>query len=187
MSSDIRVFVRWKEQTIFAGEDVECVITFRNVAPTDSTADADGSRHHGGAPRPANGVSNGGSFTLAKSLNAFPFSTRRSLPATPRRRQTFDRTHGLSPSLSSPHALSRSFPPTPVPSKDSGQPSGHRHKRSVSIISLEPGLTPERKQGLLSFSPRPGRGHGRSASVQVVPKRNELYGEGSRSGIPPVF
>ena len=32
MPSDLQVFVKWKEQTVFAGEDVECTITFKNVA-----------------------------------------------------------------------------------------------------------------------------------------------------------
>ncbi|KAF1991396.1 Rgp1-domain-containing protein [Aulographum hederae CBS 113979] len=31
--SNIRVSVQWKHATVFAGEDVECTITFRNVAP----------------------------------------------------------------------------------------------------------------------------------------------------------
>ncbi|KAL1841685.1 hypothetical protein VTJ49DRAFT_6724 [Mycothermus thermophilus] len=34
-SSNIRVFVRWHEQVVFAGEEVKCTITFRNVARTD--------------------------------------------------------------------------------------------------------------------------------------------------------
>src|SRR5277367_3160708 len=31
-TSNIRVFVQWSEQTVFAGEDIECQITFKNVA-----------------------------------------------------------------------------------------------------------------------------------------------------------
>ncbi|KAL6855289.1 Golgi membrane exchange factor (Ric1p-Rgp1p) subunit [Amphichorda felina] len=32
--SNIRVFVHWHEQTVFAGEEVKCTITFKNVAST---------------------------------------------------------------------------------------------------------------------------------------------------------
>ncbi|KAF1962969.1 Rgp1-domain-containing protein [Byssothecium circinans] len=32
MSSNIRVFVQWKNPTVFAGEDIECTITFKNIA-----------------------------------------------------------------------------------------------------------------------------------------------------------
>src|SRR6187551_2705365 len=34
---NIRVFVSWREQTVFAGEDVECRITFKNVAHAKAT------------------------------------------------------------------------------------------------------------------------------------------------------
>jgi hypothetical protein len=30
MSSDIRVFVQWKEPAVFAGDELDCTITFRN-------------------------------------------------------------------------------------------------------------------------------------------------------------
>ncbi|KHN98298.1 intracellular protein transport protein (Sat1) [Metarhizium album ARSEF 1941] len=34
--SNIRVFVRWRDQTVFAGEDVKCTVTFKNAASTSS-------------------------------------------------------------------------------------------------------------------------------------------------------
>ncbi|EOA91039.1 uncharacterized protein SETTUDRAFT_125481 [Exserohilum turcica Et28A] len=34
-ASNIRVFVQWKDSTVFAGEDIECTITFKNVAAPD--------------------------------------------------------------------------------------------------------------------------------------------------------
>ncbi|KXJ96577.1 hypothetical protein Micbo1qcDRAFT_229442 [Microdochium bolleyi] len=33
-SGNIRVFIRWDDQTVFAGEDIKCRITFKNIAPT---------------------------------------------------------------------------------------------------------------------------------------------------------
>ncbi|TEA20080.1 hypothetical protein C8034_v007862 [Colletotrichum sidae] len=30
-SSNIRVFIRWHDQTVFAGEEIKCTITFKNI------------------------------------------------------------------------------------------------------------------------------------------------------------
>ncbi|KKZ68409.1 hypothetical protein EMCG_00178 [[Emmonsia] crescens] len=176
MQSDIQVFVRWKEQTIFAGEDVECTITFKNVTPSDSSTDLSASQKHSRrGSRPMNGVVNGGNYSPAKSLNPFSFNNRRSGVASPLNRQHgFDKSHRTAASMSSPLALSHSFPPTTATNNNGVQASGHRHKRSVSIISLEP-----EKQGPPSVNQRVGRAHSRSASFQVFSKRNELYGENS--------
>ncbi|KAL8366058.1 hypothetical protein RB595_004709 [Gaeumannomyces hyphopodioides] len=52
-SSTIRVFVRWHDQTVFAGEEVKCTITFRNVAAAPNSAGLApspgpaASKHHG--------------------------------------------------------------------------------------------------------------------------------------------
>ncbi|KAG7125262.1 hypothetical protein HYQ45_013265 [Verticillium longisporum] len=35
-SSNIRVFIRWDDQTVFAGEEIKCTITFKNVAADPS-------------------------------------------------------------------------------------------------------------------------------------------------------
>ncbi|EEH42219.1 uncharacterized protein PADG_07039 [Paracoccidioides brasiliensis Pb18] len=163
MQSDMQVFVRWKEQTIFAGEDVECIITFKNVTLNDSSTDDSASQKHiRRGSRPMNGVVSGGNYSPAKSLNPFSFNNRRSLATSPRNRQQgSDKAHRTAASLSSPLALSSSFPSTTtLPKNNAAQFPGHRHKRSLSIISLEP-----EKQG--------------SASFQVFSKRNEFYGANS--------
>ncbi|EER39372.1 intracellular protein transporter [Histoplasma capsulatum H143] len=178
MQSDIQVFVRWKEQTIFAGEDVECTITFKNVAPSGSSSDlsAASQKHARRGSRPMNGVVNGGNYSPAKSLNPFSFNNRRSATSSPRNRQSgFDRSHRSAVSMSSPLSLSHSFPP--ITANHNGiQIPGHKHKRSVSIISLEP-----EKQGSPAVNQRMGRAHSRSASFQVFSKKNELYGENPNS------
>ncbi|EEQ87551.2 hypothetical protein RJZ56_001409 [Blastomyces dermatitidis] len=174
MQSDIQVFVRWKEQTIFAGEDVDCTITFKNVTPGDSNTDLCAyQRHTRRGSRPMNGVVSGGNYSPAKSLNPFSFNNRRSAAASPRNRQHgFDKFHRTAASMSSPLSLSHSFPPPTTANNNGVQSPGHRHKRSVSIISLEP-----EKQGAPAVNQRMGNAHSRSASFQVFSKRNELYGE----------
>ncbi|GJN74177.1 intracellular protein transport protein (Sat1) [Purpureocillium lilacinum] len=58
--SNIRVFVHWAEQTVFAGEDVKCTVTFKNVAPDQSqqrqkqqTQQQGGERHRNGRAKAA--------------------------------------------------------------------------------------------------------------------------------------
>ena len=177
MPSDIQVFVKWKEQTIFAGEDVECVITFKNVAdgPGDAANGPSTPQHARRASRSLNGISssgNDGFFTTVKSPASLFFGGKgRSLPQSPRR--PADRSHRVSASLNSPLGGSNSFPPLHTPPPRFDQSSGHRHKRSVSILSIESdtGSTAE-KTSLSSPLGRPGhRGHGRSVSVQIHPRR----------------
>ncbi|EEH11546.1 RGP1 protein [Histoplasma capsulatum G186AR] len=183
MQSDIQVFVRWKEQTIFAGEDVECTITFKNVSPSGSSSDlsAASQKHARRGSRPMNGVVNGGNYSPAKSLNPFSFNNRRSATSSPRNRQSgFDRSHRSAASMSSPLSLSHSFPPITA-NRNGIQIPGHKHKRSVSIISLEP-----EKQGSPTVNQRMGRAHSRSASFQVFSKKNELYGENPNPASRPL-
>src|ERR1700761_9188275 len=47
-SSNIRVFVRWHDQNVFAGEDVKCSITFKNVARPPGSAHGANNANHGG-------------------------------------------------------------------------------------------------------------------------------------------
>ncbi|RYP35765.1 hypothetical protein DL768_010970 [Monosporascus sp. mg162] len=163
--SDIRVFVQWDEQTVFAGEDIKCKITFKNVAPGPNQNQSTPQRSRQPSPlldpsriKTTNNNNNG----LA--------------PPTPRR------GHRSTLSLTVPPAGSRSTggpqpqpqpqpqqwpPPQPTP-----QRSGHAHKRSLSIVSIGSNATAEDQS--LNGSParpqRPGLGHGRSASLQISPR-----------------
>lgn len=173
MSPDIQVSVRWKEQTIFAGEDVECSITFKNVAPAEPEVAP--KKHTRGGSRPINGVIDGTNYSPAKSFNPFNFGGHRRLASTGHQPKSHHR-QTASTSLGSPLSFSRSFPPANNASIGGGPSSAHRHKRSLSILSVETDGTPERKSGTTPFSPKPSRGHGRSASVQVAPTGKESYG-----------
>lgn len=220
--SDIQVFVRWKDQTIFAGEDVECTITFRNVA--DGLSVAESSEKTGaitnGLPPPtghqrrhsrgvnANLSRHGGRGGAVKSPHSLLFnqqpSSRRSYPASPRKspfigeqRSGFlPHSHRASSSLSSPVGLNASngfpsLPSTPRSRQSQAQGSGHQHKRSVSILSIDSdsGLNGDRTPTSPHFSrSRPGRGHGRSASLQVFPRHDDAgfsHGGGEFSAFGP--
>ncbi|EEP81541.1 conserved hypothetical protein [Uncinocarpus reesii 1704] len=183
MLSDIQVFVRWKDQPIFAGENVECTITFKHVIP-EPTGDGRGSqKHYRGGSRPVNVIENGARYSPARP-NPFSLNNgnRRPASAGQRSRNGVERGHRPSASLSSPHSLSHSFPPTASSNHGNGRPFGHGHKRSVSIISVEqPGFAPESKSFPHPFSPKAGKGHVRSASLQAPMMRNDIYGNGTQS------
>lgn len=177
MPSDIQVFVKWKEQTIFAGEDVECVITFKNVAdaPGDAANGPSTPQHGRRASRSLNGIpssgNNDGFFSVRSPASLFFGSKGRSAPQSPRRPP--DRSHRVSASLSSPLNGPNSYPPLHTPPPRFDQSSGHRHKRSVSMLSIESDTgSAADKPSLSSPLGRPGhRAHGRSASVQILPRR----------------
>lgn len=173
MSSDIQVFVRWKEQTIFAGEDVECIITFKNVAESSHAEPARGVQPPAQrkTPRPLNNGTNGDSYFSPRSpQNSFFHNTRRTLVQTPRQK-TFSRSHRQSASLGA-FATSHSFPPHYTASSLSQeQLPNRRHRRSVSILSIDSEVGNDRSPIPSQFGrPRPLRGHGRSASLQISPQ-----------------
>ncbi|EPS28286.1 hypothetical protein PDE_03232 [Penicillium oxalicum 114-2] len=180
MSSNIQVFVRWKDQNIFAGENVECTITFKNVADSASESGHGDTGHQRKLSRSANlpATSGSDSFFSLKSPHAL-FSGRRSYSISSQRKPF----HRTASSLNSTIPPSNSFPPTSTPSTPRSWQPGHNHKRSVSILSIDSEGFPEKAPPAQNQGrARPARGHGRSASLQVVPRRNESYDESMRKG-----
>ncbi|KAE8445448.1 hypothetical protein EG329_013338 [Mollisiaceae sp. DMI_Dod_QoI] len=172
--TNIRVFVQWSEQTVFAGEEIECQITFKNVANTPTQSRT--TLH----PQAANGVVPEGE--RSDRQRKIPGPQRKSNSAISSRGTPTARGHRTTLSLSTPVASAIPQPNsnswTTTPSK--GVKDGHAHKRSVSIISIGPsdvgvedinshGSSIERSRGQT-------KGHGRSASLQIVPRRNGVNG-----------
>ncbi|RYP83455.1 hypothetical protein DL769_001358 [Monosporascus sp. CRB-8-3] len=162
--SNIRVFIQWDEQAIFAGEDIKCKITFKNVAPGPNQNQSRSERSRQPSP-----------LLDPSRIKTNDNNNNNGLaPPTP------GRGHRSTLSLTVPTAGSRSTggpqpqpqpqqwpPPQPTP-----QRPGHAHKRSLSIVSIGSNATVEDQS--LNGSParpqRPGRGHGRSASLQISPR-----------------
>jgi RAB6A-GEF complex partner protein 2 len=175
-STNIRVFVQWTEQTVFAGEEVECQITFKNIATTPAPSKA--SLH----PSTANGfASSGERQRKAPTTQIKTNSTLSPRPSPP------NRGHRTTLSLTTPVG---SVQTQSAPGSWNGGPpkvskEGGTHKRSVSIISIgasEGGVEDLKSHGSLPERPRAiSRGHGRSASLQIVPRRHGING-GPTSG-----
>jgi len=175
MPSNIQVFVKWKDQTIFAGENVECTITFKNVADTTTDPSSGGEGgHQRKQSRIVNHPStyNSDSYFSLKSPQGL-FSSRRSFSIGSQRKPY----HRTTSSMSTPPVSSHSFPPSSTsPSTPRSWQPGHSHKRSVSILSIESEGPSEKPTPPQTYGrSKPARGHGRSASLQITPKRNDSY------------
>ncbi|KAK8087040.1 hypothetical protein PG994_002014 [Apiospora phragmitis] len=163
-SSNIRVFIHWNDQTVFAGEDIKCNITFKNVArpiQTSHNTPLDRSRQPSpllGTPRKPSSNSIGLAPPAANRGRGHRSTLSLNVPAS---------------SARSRNATTQWIPPQPPPTT---QP-GHAHKRSLSIVSIGSNATAEEQSqtnGVKASAQRPGRGHGRSASLQISPRGGPL-------------
>ena len=177
--SDIRVSVQWKSSTVFAGEDVECTITFKNVARAQGT------------PSP-NSQLRGHGFNRERWKDTLPTHIIQK-PAGGHQRQSSlasvsqpgNRTHRPALSLNTPNGshFPSSAPSNAPPAQRSGSREGGK-RRSISIVSIGSNLVEEEPihGPPLSGIKRPSRGHSRAASLQFLPKRNGFPSPGPTSG-----
>jgi hypothetical protein len=141
---------------VFAGEDVECIITFKNVAQVYGS----GSPHE---------------------LPSYP---QRKVPTIPARRPSVSRhsSGGVPTQRRRGHksTLSSSTPTTPVlREENNGETPAvvvarRGHGRSLSIRSMSsnaPGGSEWPKQEAEISTRRPARGHMRTSSLQTAPRR----------------
>ncbi|KAK3946413.1 Rgp1-domain-containing protein [Diplogelasinospora grovesii] len=189
-SSNIRVYIRWHDQVVFAGEEVKCTITFKNVAAGSTTTPSK-------QPSPQQQLS---SRHAAQNSNRPKPPTAAGL-APPPARGHHRSSASLSLTVPSAAAASRSraragsIPWSPPPnaaleSSSSRPPSsrnGHGHKRSVSILSIGSSaastIAAEDAQSSSSNNvssslagKRPARGHARASSLQIVPRAPPMNG-----------
>jgi len=176
--TNIRVSVQWKQPTIFAGEEVECTITFRNVASVPGSERAASQSAH------VNGtIANEDRRRRLPQLYArsrASVSRNSSISSHLPEHQT--RGHKPAPSLSSPSSTNgHAIPP------QSGDTSGpttvaNRAGRSLSIKSMgtEAG-TLSKYVRAPTEARRPGNGHSRASSLQVVPRKGSGGAPGMRA------
>jgi RAB6A-GEF complex partner protein 2 len=181
-TSNIRVFVQWSEQTVFAGENVECQITFKNVA---AVSNAPRSLSHLGS---LNGLTPGAGRERKSTPVQTPASQGKSDDVQNPRPAPVSRGHRSTLSLNVPVGSGRSNQgpgPKTIDHKDVGTEQ-RSHKRSVSIISLGisevPGDEAVTHHNITEGSRRPSRGHARASSLQIAPRRTSTNGTGPLTG-----
>lgn len=166
--SNVRVFVQWKNSTVFAGEDIECQITFKNISQC-STTNGNSSL----SPELWTSASSRGRWkeSFASQPAQIPTSQSKNLAAsTAQNPLTKSSAYRSASSFSAQSPRRQDL--TGVFSSDAlkvvsvGQ---QKHKRSVSIVSIgkEPTISTEPYVHQLALK-RPGRGHARAASLQVL-------------------
>ncbi|OTB13480.1 hypothetical protein K445DRAFT_39722, partial [Daldinia sp. EC12] len=169
-SSNIRVFITWDDQTVFAGEDIKCHITFKNIAP--------------GPNQPVSNQHQQTHYPLTdRSRQPSPLLSPRLKPNNGLTPPTPTRGHRSTLSLTVPSNSSRLRGPpqqwTPPQQQPPPQRPAHAHGRSLSIVSIGSAATIE-EQSHGNISParqqRPARGHGRSASLQISPRGGLMNG-----------
>jgi len=185
-ASNIRAFVHWKEATVYAGEEIECIVTLKNIAKAPDTPEED---------RPQITVPNG-LLADRKPYNAPATAapSRRSsivqgrLP--PSRPPSMSNARGAPPSRGHRPALSLNVvnaasragshtAPLPANAPNTAVQPAQGHGRSLSIISLGSDLP---NDGRIphggATGKRPARGHVRSASLQFSPRTSSQTSTG---------
>ncbi|KAL9006445.1 MAG: hypothetical protein Q9188_000799 [Gyalolechia gomerana] len=161
--SNLRVSVECQNEAIFAGEQLECVITFKNTAQFSSKSTAPPAHNHESARERWK------DDTVANNLhNSVEHSHLRS--------STTPFTKGYRKAASLKHLQSTTSTASGRGHKTNvrlaQQPGDRSHGRSVSIVSIGSDTTStEHKSPGTSVSRRPGEGHGRAASLQFLPMR----------------
>ncbi|ETN37978.1 uncharacterized protein HMPREF1541_07601 [Cyphellophora europaea CBS 101466] len=168
MPSDIQVFVRLQDQCVFAGEELKCSITFKNVA-SFSEPQTPGPNVRRNSRTPSIGKLPPGSTQPGDGPLHSPKASRFNYP---------------------PSAMKNPIPSVVSPPAAPPQRPGHKHQRSVSIISIgspttsQPSEDPSGGQAY-----RPAGGHRRSSTIQVYTghsRRPSQYREPSTGlHIPP--
>ncbi|KAK3686642.1 Golgi membrane exchange factor (Ric1p-Rgp1p) subunit [Vermiconidia calcicola] len=190
--SNIRAFVRWREPSVYAGEEIECIITFKNIATVPRQDGGDDKRissrngYPRDAPQPHVGPvpqSRGPSAAQGRATS----SRAPSVASKTDGGQPESRHHpalsvdvvGRSSKGALQSAPIRAKPPNSAVSPAQG------HGRSLSIMSLGSDVTSEgRAPPSGSAVKRPVRGHGRSSSLQFMPRPAPQVGQHA-GGISP--
>ena len=181
--SHIRVSVQWKASTVFAGEELECTITFKNVSRAHCSRRS---------PSPSPQLLSHGSsrerwretLPMRSAQRNLARSGHGATPAISETVQDISRIHKPVLSLSTSHGPSPA-PMVSAPTSATKKPSlvNSKHRRSISIVSIGGDTideAPSSDPNLNSGEYR--RGHHRAASLHVLPRRGLIAGSGFQPG-----
>ena len=176
--SNVRVSVEYTTPAVFAGEKVQCIITFRNIAPTATSRATS-------APSPQTG-----SNTIArdrwKEVLRNPQRANDTSATGPRLSEPAShrptRGHEIANSVSNPVGAQHGHTITSSKDAQGRYPiERHGHTRAISIVSLGKVLPQgdiHRSQGQQSAPPKSVHGRVRAASMQLLPSRDAAESNG---------
>ena len=166
-SSSIRAYVDWEKSAVFAGEDVNCIITFTNTAPVHAR-----DSHESIAPQ-AHGSSSYSHDSHGINKTEAPYRAQSpSITGQPHSIQTPERKiYRQTVSLNTTESTQNgSSPSREVENTMRNRKDGHNHQRSLSITSMGVGSQKGSGSRVASQIADSRRNHGRSASLQTVPQ-----------------
>ncbi|KAL8829165.1 MAG: hypothetical protein Q9170_006291, partial [Blastenia crenularia] len=160
--SNLQVSVEWQNKTVFAGEDLECLITFKNIAQVSNSkpSASQAQTHDSARERWRDGIVANGPHKV----------TRTPQYQTPK--AFFTKGHRHTASLSHLHSTTSSASNLRLETNiQSEQGRSHRgHGRSISIVSIgADSASSETRSPRIPAARRPGQYHSRAASLQVLP------------------
>ncbi len=185
--SNIRVFIRWHDATVFAGEEIKCRITFQNVAPSQPSVSSAGNHSSQSSPQPVRD-SNSAASPLhhpnrSKATGLVP-------PPTPRRHRSSLSLSVPSVTSSRSHHRAGSIPWSPQTGPESQPTHSNGHRRSISIVSIgSAGTGDSQRPGSASSAKaqRASRGHARASSLQILSRGSPMHGPRSGNSPPVLF
>lgn len=177
--------MQWKNSTVFAGENIECQITFKNISQCSTTR--------------GNSLLSPELWTSASTRERWKESLASQIPSsqsqspaapTPQNHLTNLGAHRSALTLSAQSPRRKDL--TGIFSCDAPKEVGvgqQKHKRSVSIVSIGKEPTSSTEADLHSLVlKRPFRGHARAASLQVPTHKTVIQPRHSSSEhILPTF
>lgn len=175
--SNIRAFVHWKDSSVYSGEEIECIITFKNVASSQGHED----EAEDGSQTPNGGLHSRRQSYVPSAAHSRKSSVAQMKPPPLSRAASAASAKGgrghrptLSLNLVSGHGKNGALQSAPL--QATAPPIGalrssKGHTRSLSIMSLGSeqvieGRSPTTDQ---ISRERPGKIHARSASLQHTP------------------
>ena len=181
MSDNVRVSVQWKSNAIFAGESLECTITFKNVSLSHTHRSPSPASHIRGltshrerwkeilpskqpAPRPAPAHQ-----TASSVIRSLRPHSRALKPAL-----SLGESNGGPKQPSAPN-FRRSLSHSP-------SLGANKQARSVSIVSLGGEVIEGSPKQAHTRRIHPGQYHTRAASMQNLPRPNEVPIQGPSPG-----
>ena len=175
MSDNVRVSVQWKSNTVFAGEHIECIITFTNASQSRRST----------SPRPR-GI--GSSRDRWKDSLSSPTAhtehhTHDKVPSVAPSSNVYPRFHKAASSVGEANGGPKLATPDNGTTIVKGIASGEKsHRRSVSIVSIGGDTIEESTVRGPPLRQRPGQAHMRAASLQILPRRSGFPGPKTSSG-----
>ena len=154
--SAIRAYVDWRKSAVFAGEEVECVITFTNITPVPI--------REGHEAVASQTYERSSKYQESHGANTVKIKSQ-----TPLAQKLHKANHRQNLSLNLTKSNingSSSKQEMDVPVR--GDKGGYKHERSLSITSIGIGSEKGVRSTMTGHTPDFRKNHGRSASLQIV-------------------